>query len=146
MKKATLILIVIALLAFAAWKAYYYFYSAPKNLTTVDAIATLNATELVQAFEADSASANRKYLGKVVAVEGEIKSIETDGGVTIVLKTDNAASTVRCSMDSTQKTASSELKEGSLIKIKGNCSGYTADELLGADVILNRCVLVNTKN
>jgi hypothetical protein len=27
------------------------------------------------------------------------------------------------------------------IKIKGNCTGYNEDELLGLDVIINRCVI-----
>jgi hypothetical protein len=33
------------------------------------------------------------------------------------------------------------IKEGELITVKGSCTGFTHDDLLGSDVILNRCVL-----
>jgi hypothetical protein len=33
------------------------------------------------------------------------------------------------------------IKPGMTVKIKGNCTGYNEDELLGLDVIVNRCVI-----
>jgi hypothetical protein len=33
------------------------------------------------------------------------------------------------------------IKPGTTVKIKGNCTGHDEDELLGLDVIVNRCVI-----
>ena len=141
MRRSMVFLLVIALLAFAVWRGYHYFYKAPESLSTKKATATLSATQLIQAFESDSAKANQAYLGKVIAVEGTIRTIEQEDGVTIVLGEESSMSSVRCSMDTSQKKEWSELTKGKKVLIKGNCTGYTSDELLGADVILNRCVL-----
>ena len=141
MKRYVVFLLVIALLAFIGWKGYQYFYKAPQSLSAQAAAATLSASELIKAFESDSAKANHTYLGKVIAVEGIIKSIEQEEGVTIILGEEGSMSSVRCSMDTTQKKDWKELSKGKKVLIKGNCTGYNSDELLGADVILNRCVL-----
>ena len=141
MRRSMVFLLVIALLALAAWKGYHYFYKAPESISTQKAEVRLTVPQLLQAFESDSAKANQAYLGKVIEVEGPIKSIEQDEGVTIVLGEEGSMSSVRCSMDTTQNKEWSELIKGRKVLIKGNCTGFTSDELLGADVILNRCVL-----
>jgi hypothetical protein len=35
----------------------------------------------------------------------------------------------------------SAIKPGMTVKVKGNCTGYNEDELLGLDVIMNRCII-----
>jgi hypothetical protein len=35
------------------------------------------------------------------------------------------------------------LVSGSKVTVKGVCTGFNADELLGSDVILNRCSIKN---
>jgi hypothetical protein len=35
------------------------------------------------------------------------------------------------------------LAERGVVKIKGNCTGYNADDLLGSDLVLNRCMVVH---
>jgi hypothetical protein len=39
----------------------------------------------------------------------------------------------------TKRAAS--IKPGMNVVVKGNCTGYNEDELLGLDVIVNRCVI-----
>src|SRR5690349_2960801 len=133
MKRYIVFLLVIALLAFIGWKGCQYFYKAPQSLSKQEATATLSATELIKAFESDSSKANQAYLGKVIAVEGTIKSIEQEEGVTIILGEEGSMSSVRCSMDTTQKKDWKEVSKGKKVLIKGNCTGYNSDELLGAD-------------
>lgn len=140
MKRNVVFLFIIGLLALAVWQGYRYFYRAPKDLSTVKAAATLSSTQLIQAFESDSVQANAAYLGKIIAVEGNIKSIDEEEGVTIVLGDPSSMSSVRCSMDTSRRTEWGPLEKGRSVIIKGNCTGFTSDELLGSDVILNRCV------
>lgn len=54
-------------------------------------------------------------------------------------------SSVRCSIDSIHSNEAAVIQPGSLIAVKGICSGYNADEMLGSDVILVRSA-VDSKN
>jgi hypothetical protein len=140
MKRTLVFLFIIGLLAIVIWQGYRYFYSAPKDLSTTKAAATLSTTQIIQAFESDSAKANQQYLGKIIAVEGLIKSVDEEDGVTIVLGEPSSMSSVRCSMDTSHRKEWGSLEKGRKVVIKGNCTGFNSDELLGSDVILNRCV------
>ena len=141
MKRILLILVLIVVLA-GGWYVYKLYTGKVPSLTEVEAHASVNATDLISAFEKDSAAANKAYLGKILEVTGNIKSIEKESG-TISLGDIISNSSVRCSMDSAFVKEIETLNSGSSITIKGNCTGYMPDETglgLGADVVLNRCV------
>lgn len=147
MKRSTLILLVIVLLAAAGWFGYKMVYRQVKPLTEVKTEFHLSAQELIIAFEQDTAAANKQYLGKVIEVTGNVKSVETEEkSATIVLGPSGSMSSVRCSMDSTQVQQATQVEEGTEVTIKGACTGFISEELLGSDVILNRSVLVTGNN
>ena len=142
MKRFLAIFLVIILLA-TGWYGYKLYTGKVPSLTEVKADAIINATDLIAAFEKDSASANKQYLGKILEVSGNIKSLEKESS-TISLGNSEGNSSVRCSLDSAFVKEIDNLNPGSAITIKGNCTGYMPDETglgLGSDVILNRCVL-----
>jgi hypothetical protein len=103
----------------------------------------LNAAALITAFETNETHANTKYLDKVIAVNGKIKTVEKDekGFYSIILGDTGSMSSVRCSMDSTHQQGAAKLTPGVFVTVKGACTGFNADDLLGSDVILNRCVV-----
>ena len=143
MKQIILILAVIVLLAIA-WYGYKAYTGKVKSLTEVEATSKLSATDLIHAFVQDSASANKEYLGKVVEVTGYVKAVEKDqASATLVLGEKDAMSSVRCSMDTTENAKVAGVQEGSTITVKGACTGFMSEELLGSDVILNRCILTS---
>jgi len=146
MKRFILVLLVIVVLA-CVWYAYRLYTAKVPSLTEVKADASISATELIAAFEKDSASANKRYLGKILEVNGNIKSVEKESS-TVSLGNTEGNSSVRCSMDSAFVKDIATLNPGSEITIKGNCTGFMGDELgmgLGSDVQLNRCVLEKKK-
>jgi hypothetical protein len=114
-----------------------------KDLANVKADIGLKTRELISAFEKDEKLANEKFLDKVIAVEGNVKEVTRDekGYFTVVLGEEDNMSSVRCSMDSVHQRDASAIAEGTNITMKGICTGFNADELLGSDVILNRCVI-----
>ena len=67
---------------------------------------------------------------------------DESGHYTLILGEEGSMSSVRCSMDSTHQQAADELQINTEVIIKGACTGFNADQLLGSDVILNRCVIV----
>ena len=86
---------------------------------------------------------NAELLDKIIAVNGYVKEIEKNdqGYYTVVLGDTARVSSVRCSMDAKHINEITGLKKGIAVTLKGACTGFNADELLGSDVILNRCVV-----
>lgn len=144
--KRTILLIALALIIVLGFYGYREYMRGNKDLQEVAPAATLSAPELIKAFEADSAGANKSYLGKILAVSGTVKSVEKEeGAATITLGEPGTMSSVRCSMDTAHLAAVAGVQEGQAITIKGACTGFNQDELLGSDVVLNRCVLATDK-
>jgi len=104
---------------------------------------TISATELLKAFRENEKEANQRYLDKVIEVKGSLKKWDTssEGALTIVLGVADEMSSVRCSMDSAHTAGLVKIPEGTSVIVKGICTGYTADELIGSDVLLKRCVI-----
>jgi len=142
-KKRILIAFIAVAIISGAWFGYSEYNRKVKDLADVKAQVTIDTQELIAAFEKDEKSANEKYLDKIIAVNGNVKTVEKDdrGYYSVILGDAGTMSSVRCSMDSLHVKDMSGVKEGVQITVKGSCTGFNADELLGSDVILNRCVI-----
>lgn len=114
-----------------------------ESLNYVKANFKIQANALVKEFEENEKKASEKFLDKIIAVSGTIREVIKDdkGYYSIVLDGDENMSTVRCSMNSIDQDEMGLLKKGNIIMIKGACTGFNADNLLGSDIILNRCVI-----
>jgi uncharacterized protein (DUF1330 family) len=140
--KRAILLVILAIVLVLGFYAYREYYRKNINLAQVAPEVTITAPELIKALEADSAGANKQYGGKIVAVQGTVKSVEQEpNAATIILGESGTMSSVRCSMDTANVAKAATVKEGQALTIKGSLSGFNQDELLGSDVILNRCVI-----
>lgn len=145
-KKIRMALAILALAVLCGgWYAYHEFTRKVKDLKYVKASMRLEAPGLIRVFERDEDGSNKRYLDKIIAVSGRVKSVETNerNHITVVLGEANSLSSVRCSMDSLHQSELPPLLEGSEVTLKGACAGFNKDELLGSDVLLNRCVKDN---
>lgn len=127
----------------------YYGYKEynRKNIDIAEAKPSyvMSEMDLIKEFSQDQNSSNKKYLGKLMELSGNIKKIDTDenGFHTVILGSSVNMSSVRCSIDSSFNSEAHDLTVGSNIVIKGICTGYNADDLgLGSDVILNRSIAI----
>ncbi len=146
MKKKKIILLIVALAILSGgWYAYSEYNRKVKDLSKVKADMRLGTNDLVSQFENDENLANVNYLDKVIAVSGTLKAIEKDetNNYSLVLGDKESMSSVRCSMDEEHQLKIKGLLTGSKITVKGACTGFNSDELLGSDVILNRCVILD---
>ena len=117
-------------------------------LDSLEPAAVLSTSNILDAFVRDEQLANKLYLGKVLEINGTVRSIENDpsGRIIIILGEDPTPSSVRCSMDSIHTINLVEFPIHKLVSLKGICAGYTADELgLGADLVLNRCIVLKRR-
>lgn len=136
------LLLIAAAAALYIWKEYNRKH---KDTAKRKPHFSVQAQALVQEFESGETEANKKYLDKVIRVEGLVKTVEQDekGFYSVILGDTAAMSSVRCSIDSLHSREAAGLIRGSRVVVKGVCTGFNADELLGSDVILVRSVVDN---
>ncbi len=146
-KKKNLLLFILAILILSAGTALYTyteFNRKAADLSKATAAHQVTALELINAFTANETESNAKYLSQVIEISGTLKKTDQDekGNSILVLGDSASMSSVRCSLDSLH-SLQEPLKPGSLVKIKGICTGFLADDLgIGSDVLITRCVPV----
>jgi len=133
---------VLVVIAVAAWYIYSEYNRTHKDTALLKPDYTLNALDIIREFEADEPASGKKYWDKVIRVTGAVKNITKDeqGSFFVSLGDSSSLSSVRCSIDSAHSSEAARVHPGSYIAVKGICAGFSADELLGSDVILVRCV------
>ncbi len=149
-KKKIILYVILSVLVIAGAAAIYIYKEynrAHKDTAKLKADYTVNATNFVNEFTGNEQAANKKYWDKIIHVDGFVKSVDKDdrGFYSIIIGDTASMSSVRCSMDSIHNNEAATVKPGSMIGMKGICSGFNADELLGSDVILVRCVIDQKK-
>ena len=138
------------LLILAAAAIYFYiaYNRTHKDTSRLRTDYTVSATGLIREFETGNASANKKYWDKVLEVEGVVKALIRDdnGFYTIVLGDMASLSSVRCSIDSMHQADAAIVEKGKQVTIKGICTGFNEDPLLGSDIILVRSMVHPTRS
>lgn len=126
------------------WKEYNRTH---KDTASLKPDYTVEATDFIREYQANEQASNKKYWDKVVKVRGRVKQLSRDerGFCTILLGDTASMSSVRCSIDSAHTQEARSIQENAVIAVKGICSGFTNDELLGADIILVRAVVEQQK-
>lgn len=142
--------ILVILLLIAGIYIYREYNRTTADVKKLEPNFTTDAVTLIKEFEQNEAGAQKKYSGLniVLSVSGHLKGIEMEGNnYTLLLGDTVSMSTVRCRMDSTHVSEAKDLKKGTLITVKGYFNGYKADDtgMLGSDVELNRCVIMDKK-
>jgi hypothetical protein len=135
------------IVAIAALYIYKEYNRTHKDTALLRPDYSLEASNLVKEFEMDEPASNKKFWDKVIRVEGIVKDVIKDekGFYTLALGDTSSMSSVRCSIDSVHSNEAAIIKKGSIVAVKGICSGFNADELLGSDVILVRSVVDHKK-
>jgi hypothetical protein len=110
----------------------------PSTLVNSPAAYRVLAGNLVSEYQVNEALADKKYLGKVIEVEGLLAAInsEADTLVTFFLGDTNSMKKVSCLLDRTIPINSKKYRPGEVLTIKGICTGVLMD------VELNRCIIV----
>ena len=148
MKRRTIIITCIAVAVIAGGLYGWHEYFRPNvDVASVKPAYHISTNSLLNEFSKDDSDATKKYLGKIIAVDGKVKKVEKDerGYYTIVLGTDGNTSSVRCAADTLHMQSIASLKEGSAVSVKGIFTGYNKDEtgLLGSDIQVSRSVINN---
>ncbi len=135
--KKRLILITLLLMAVAGAVGLYFYFQKMPSMAYQKAELTISAEELYRAFETDEPAANARYLGKILAVNGRVREVNTlpDGTVKVILDTGRDFG-VLCEFDPNTRHARTAFSPGEPLTLKGECAG------LNFDVLLARCAVV----
>ena len=127
---SSLFAVAITSIAFYLYKEYNR-----KNIDTAELEPdyTIAASAMIKEFETDQVSASKSY------------SKDDHGFYSLMLGDTLSMSSVKCSLDSLHNNEAAALRKGVYAAVKGICAGFNADELLGSDVILVRCMIEKAK-
>jgi len=114
-------------------------YNKPhKDIQGATPDVVITAGDLVQEFEMNEEGANENFLDRIIQVEGEVAAISTSNGNSLItLNAPNAIGTVVCNMDASQNKKVLGIEKGSVIQVRGVCTGFLMDVMLVRAVIVD---------
>ena len=139
--KKLIIIVLILVISVIAFSLYMY-YKPSKDMLKAKPDIEISSREFITDYSLDETLGNKKYVGKIIAVKGEIFSIQSNekGIGTIFLEDDFFG--ISCTMDSlyflSVKDMLNSTKEGSFIRIKGRCNGILTN------IQMSSCVIVES--
>lgn len=131
--KRTIIIIVLLIIAIGVWYGIKMYKLQTPDVVNKKPDVVINAKDLLEAFNKDTASARKQYVDKIIEVTGNVKRIDTTGS--IVLGEAGSASEVTVGLDRRHSKDYQKLKTGSIVALQGVCSGY--DKAGGDDLLAN---------
>lgn len=126
MKKRFFFIGGILLLILIGWSIYLY-NKPHSNTAGLEADFRISAADLYAAFQKDEAASNKKFMGKVIEVNGPVAEIDTGSGNTNILISASATGGINCSFSNAGFVEAESPKKGNIITIKGRCTGFLMD-------------------
>ena len=97
---------------------------------------TVNAMDFIKEFQLNDSAANKKYIEKIVTVNGTVSEIElADTSVNIKFIDSTSGDYVIFAFQQQHLNEAKTLQEGKQASIKGSCSGGAKSEILGIKYI-----------
>lgn len=105
--------------------------SVREPLSAYVTAASVSATELFAAYEANEVAADRKYKGRRISVHGTIESIAKDiVGTPYLALSAGEFGSVQCMFSAANESALASLSKGKPIIVSGKCSGKMMNVIL----------------
>ena len=105
---------------------------------------SINAMDFIKEFQQNNSLANKKYIEKVVAVNGIVSAIEAADTTANIKFVDTATGNYIIFAFQQQHLADAKkLQQGQQVSIKGSCSGGTYSQILGIQYITFKRAALN---
>ena len=140
MKKIIILLLIFIVSAVGI--SLYLYFKPSKDLAKVKPDIIISAKKFIEDYASDEASGNEKYVGKIIAVQGLIYSIQsTEQGISTIFLEDDFFG-ISCVLDSAYSVSVKDILDssvkGSPINIKGRCNGILTN------IQMSSCVLAES--
>ena len=128
MKHKIALLAIIGIILLGLLFGYFKFNKPHQGVENSKAAFQISASQLFKNFSTDETSANKKYLGKVISVKGQVLSIQHSAEQNIIqLSGDENAGGISCLFSNAYKNGELDIKKNDEIVVKGKCSGFLMD-------------------
>ena len=124
--------------------AVWYIFTEKFNDTSKETAAySVNALELIKEFQNNDSLSNKKYVEKIITVNGRISETEyADTTVNIKMIDTLTDAYIIFAFQQQHVQQAKQLKEGDSVSIKGSCSGGAYSNILEAEFItFKRCTV-----
>ena len=130
MKKKIIILILVVFVSGVSY-AYYLFNKKHESVSEVKPAFSMDAHMLVSEFDSNEKTANSKYLGKVIEVQGVVaeKMKDQKGNYNVTLQGPDISG-IGCEFELAAQNYVMQIKEGQKVTIKGVCTGVLMDVVM----------------
>jgi len=144
MKKIVIVLGVIAVIGIIAaalvWK--FYVNKPHDDIEKMNPAYSLSTEEIWKQFNAEFKTADSLYTGKVIQLSGTVSRVDKNDtivSVIFVMAADEmfGDKTISCQMYKRHNEEAQTITPGTLLKIKGFCTGYN-----DTDLIFNKCSII----
>lgn len=124
------------ILCLTAMAIGYHLYNMPRNAAVdADTDKAVSAKELYDAFTKDEQAANNEYANKILEITGAVRDVQKNGkDVSVLLSGGGSEGGVNCTIT----TDIPSPRIGSLIHVKGRCTGFLMDVSIIDATILNQ--------
>lgn len=131
------VFLIVGLAIAVAVGLYVYLNKPDAQVQDENAVYSLTASELYNAFEKNEERAERKYLNKTIEVTGQVGEVLTgrQGNNVLILKNEDDLFGVKCNISAEDSSKAEAVKEGDVVKLKCICTGGGG----GFDVEMVRC-------
>jgi len=134
---------VLVLIAVGGAVAWYILTEKFSDTSAQKADYSVNATDFIKEFEKSDSLANKKYIEKIITVNGTVSEVEAaDTTANIKFVDSTNGSYIIFAFQQQHMAEAKQLKQGDKVSIKGSCSGGTYSEILGTEYIsFKRCAI-----
>ncbi|MBO9619203.1 MAG: hypothetical protein J7539_09235 [Niabella sp.] len=138
MKRRKIILLLAIIAIAGVLYGLYWYYKQPQDIRSAPPQLESTAARIIADFNRDEQVATKKYVDKVILINGKVADIkvESNGTATVFLDGNDPLASVTCSFYNDQAGSLKTVKPGAMIKIKGVCTGKLMD------VVFNKCSIV----
>lgn len=114
----------------------YHLYNMPRtSAVNVQADKKVTATQLFEAFTKDEQAANTQYTNKVLEISGAVRDVQKNGkDLSVLLSGGTAEGGVNCTLAEDVPAP----RIGSLLHVKGRCTGFLMDVSIIDATIVNQ--------
>ncbi|MEO8412689.1 MAG: hypothetical protein ABI472_03485 [Ginsengibacter sp.] len=134
-KKKILFTAIVMLIIVAGGVVYHEYNRSSPDVASLDA-KPVTAENLFKDFQTNEQGANKMYLNRPLEVSGKVLEVKQnqDEPSQIILDCGDPFFGVACTLDKLQKS----VHPGSLVTVKGICTGYLNDVIIIKSLLLNQ--------
>ncbi|NTW34077.1 MAG: hypothetical protein HGB12_15915 [Bacteroidetes bacterium] len=136
MKKWIKIILLLAVAGIIAAFLIFRFYinKSHPDFEKMPAEYSLNAENLYKEFTSNKDLSEKKYNGKVIEINGALSKVESVDSLSVAVfvykQGDFGDEGIRCTMLRKYNDEAQKITTGTIVKIKGFCSGYNETDII----------------